>query len=297
MSIVEKAIAKLQSAGAAAEAPRRAPQVRPTPQTLPNVTRPPAEMLDMRITVSASIAVDMQALQAAGMLPPDHGALAVRNQFRRLKWSLLDEIQAVRTKSLPQAGAFMITSALPGEGKTFTTLNLAMSLAREENYRVILVDADVAKGHISELFGLQNRPGLMELLADSNLAIADALVETSIERLYVLPAGKFQHNVAELMSGARMTQVLTELTGNDLSRIVVFDSSPVLATNAAQVLARALSQVLLVVRAENTPQAAVLEAIELLDRNKVAAVLNQSHMTMANDNYNQLYGNYGNEER
>ena len=302
MSIVEKAIAKLQSGGADEARAQSAPQsVRPAIQAFapaqaspPRVTEPAA---DIRIVAGSSVTIDPAALQDAGMLPPDKGALMVRNQFRRLKWTLLDEIESARNKGLPQAGALMISSALPGEGKTFTSINLVMSLAREENHRVILVDADVAKGHVSALFGLGDRTGLVDLLSDPKLSVADVLVQTNVDRLFILPAGKFRSDVPELMASSRMQQVVNELIGGDRRRVVVFDTSPVLATNAAQVLARTLPQILMVVRAEHTSQTAVLDAIELLDKTKVAAVLNQSHLAATNDNYNQGYGYYGNEER
>lgn len=293
MSIVEKAIAKLQTAGGAP-----AQEAKPVPpHPAPSVQPPPiARTEEAPLASAASSTVNLQALQAAGMLPPPNGALIVRNQFRRLKWSLLDEIEAARGKAAPHAGAFMVTSALPDEGKTFVSINLALSLAREENYRVVLVDGDVAKGHISDLFGVRDRLGLMELLTEPNLRLPDVLVRTNIDRLYVVPAGTFRPNAAELMAGGKMAPVLSELLGGNGRRIVVFDCSPVLATNAAQILARALPQVLLVVRAESTPQSAVLEAVDLLDRNKVLAVLNQAHVAAAGENYNQSYGYYGNEE-
>jgi len=300
MSIVEKAIAKLQSGGSDESRPQSPPQVlRPAVQTFapPPVsqTRATEPAAEIKIVAGSSIVVDMKVLQDAGMLPPDNGALLVRNQFRRLKWTLLDEVESARNKGLPQAGALMISSALPGEGKTFTSVNLVMSLAREENHRVILVDADVAKGHVSALFGLRDRPGLVDLLTDTKLNVADVLVETDIQRLFILPAGKFRSDVPELMASSRMQQVINELIGGDRRRVVVFDTSPVLATNAAQVLARMLPQILMVVRAEHTSQAAVLDAVELLDKTKVAAVLNQSHFAASNDNYNQGYGYYGKE--
>lgn len=293
MSIVEKAIAKLQSASGfgAPDAKPIQPHV-PAPSPEAQISRPD----EAPLPTAAAVTIDLQTLQSAGMLPPQNGALLVRNQFRRLKWSLLDEIEAARGKGLPHAGAFMVTSALPDEGKTFVSINLALSLAREENFRVILVDGDVAKGHVSDLFGVRERLGLMELLTEPNLRLTDTLVRTSIDRLYLLPAGKFRPNAVELMSGGKLGALMNELLGGNGRRIVVFDCSPVLATNAAQILARTLPQVLLVVRAENTAQSAVLEAVDLLDRAKVMAVLNQAHITATGENYNQSYGYYGNEE-
>jgi Mrp family chromosome partitioning ATPase len=160
---------------------------------------------------------------------------------------------------------------------------------------VILIDADVAKSYLTEAFGLRDRPGLTEYLSNPALDIADVLVATNNERLFILPAGKFFPHVSELFSGARMQQLLRELTETGPNTLVLVDSSPVLATNEAQVLARLVPQILVVIRAEHTPQPVVLEACDLLGREKLSAVLNQAHGGSVGEAYGAAYGSYGNE--
>jgi capsular exopolysaccharide synthesis family protein len=298
MSIVEKALSKLQ--GSVKPIAERRPTVETLPSTATRSTiesSAPAAAVNKEFVTRHRVTIDAAALQRAGILPQQADAMTVRNQFRRLKWPVLDEVQARRRESQPCAGAVMIASALPGEGKTFTTCNFALSIAREEDRRVILVDGDIAKAHLTDVFGLRERPGITEFLSQPSLTLADVLVATSIERLYLIPAGKFVAHVSELLSSGRMFQLLQELTDSGPGVVVLLDTSPVMATNEAQVLSRVVPQIVLVVRADDTPQSAVLEACNILGREKTSAVLNQAHGWIEGDAYNAGYGYYANEER
>jgi exopolysaccharide/PEP-CTERM locus tyrosine autokinase len=264
-----------------------APQLSPEPQSAPEpVARVAPPIIDL-----PRIHLDLNALRSAGMLPQTQGELALRNQFRRLKWPLRDAMRERGRAGQWNANLIMIASAVPGEGKTFTSLNLAMSLAREQDCRVVLVDADVAKGHLTSMMGLAERPGLLELLANPALQLKDVLVDTDVERLMVLPAHKYRGNAPELFASKRMEQVLAELAAMSPDLIVIFDSSPVLSTNEAQVLGRLMSQILMVVRADHTDRNAVLDAIELLERSKLSFILNQCQVVLGDDYYNSSYGN------
>jgi exopolysaccharide/PEP-CTERM locus tyrosine autokinase len=236
-----------------------------------------------------TVTLDVDGLRAAGMLPQKQGELALRNQFRRLKWPLLEAMRQRAEQQQWNANLVMVASAVPGEGKTFTSLNLAMSLAREQDCRVVLVDADVAKGHLTSMMGLSDRPGLLDLLSNTSLQLKDVLVATDVERLLVLPAHNYQSNAPELFASKRMEQVMAELAA--MSSVVIFDSSPVLSTNEAQVLGSLMAQILMVVRADHTDRNAVLEAIELLERPKVSFILNQCQVVLGEDYYNSSYGN------
>ena len=306
MSIIEKALGKVQGSGnrdaydlkkipAAAPRPsgggsrssRPGPLTAPLPQgaeqDAPASAAPELEL--------PRISLDMNGLRAAGMLPQPQGELALRNQFRRLKWPLRDAMRQRAEQQQWNANLLMVASAVPGEGKTFTSLNLAMSLAREQDCSVVLVDADVAKGHLTSMMGLGERPGLLDLLANTSLQLKDVLVATDLERLTVLPAHKYLGNAPELFASKRMEQVMAELAAT--ASVVVFDSSPVLSTNEAQVLGRLMAQILMVVRADHTDRNAVLDAIELLERPKVSFILNQCQVVLGDDYYNSTYGNVG----
>jgi exopolysaccharide/PEP-CTERM locus tyrosine autokinase len=190
----------------------------------------------------------------------------------------------------------MVTSALPGDGKTFTALNLALSIARERDSSVLLIDADVAKAHMSELLGIRGRPGLTELLEKPGMDPASVIQATDIDGLRVMAAGQRHDSLPELMASQRMRELTAQLAARNRDRVIIFDSSPLLATNESQVLAKLVGQILLVVRANGTPRNAVEEAVALLDRSKyVGVVLNQLRTlfglgTYYSGHYNYNYG-------
>jgi len=291
MSIIERALEKLQhgaegnrvtarSGARPAESPPRATTLRP--QEL----RAPAE----------TIQVSVEQLRAGGVLPAEEHAGALTDQFRRIKWPILEAI-VQRHADGTAPNRVMVTSSVAGEGKTFTSFNLAHSISREKDMSVVLVDADVAKRHATELFGLQDRQGLTDTIADPSLAAESLVLATSIPGLSVLPAGRRTSAAPELFASHRMTDVLDQLGRNDPHRVVLLDSSPLLMTNEAQVLARIVDQIVLVVRAEFTPQPMVLEAIGLLDKSKqTRCVLNQARASRMTEYY-YGYGYYPNDSR
>jgi protein-tyrosine kinase len=274
MSIVEKALSKLHSNAEKAQAERR-----PVVEVLPNAgQRATTEIAptSREFATRGKLVMDIAALQEAGVLPQKSDTVEVRNQFRRLKWPVFDEVASRRRDSQSFAGAVMIASALPGEGKTFTSCNLALSMAREEDKRVVLVDCDVAKPQLTTVLGLRDKPGLTDFVLQPSLGIADVLLQTNFDRLYFLPSGKHVPHAAELFSSVRLQQLLQELTTADPGVVVLLDTSPVMAINDAQVLARLIPQIILVVRADNTPQPTVVEACNILGREKTSAILNQA---------------------
>jgi len=300
MSIVEKALMKLQGAS------KVPAEIRPVREIGGNASRPnplqsetPVDLPSGTYKLEARnrIQVDFPALQAARLLPPQQDGLGMRNQFRRLKWPILDQITALRRESQDCAGVVMISSALPGEGKSFVACNLALSMAREESYRIVLIDADIAKAHLSEALGLRDKPGLTEYLSNSQLELADVLVATSVERLYFLPAGRSIPHASELLSSIRMQQLFKTFAASGPATVILVDTSPVLATNEAQVLSRFVPQILFIVRADVTPQPSVIEACKLLGTEKISAVLNQASGALTGEPYHAGYGTYSNDKQ
>jgi Mrp family chromosome partitioning ATPase len=186
----------------------------------------------------------------------------------------------------------MMASALPGDGKTFTSINLALSMARERDTSVVLIDADVAKPHISRIFGVDKEMGLLEALADSTIDVESLILPTDVRGLSILPSGRPNENATELMSSGRMTEIVTRIISRDRSRIALFDSSPLLASSESRALAAVVGQVVLVVRAGRTPRQAVLDSITSLgDGKSIGLVLNQGRSGLAEGPYG--YGAYG----
>ena len=240
------------------------------------------------------VRVDNDALRAAGFLAPEEEERQLVDQYRNIKRPLLAHAFGKRATRIPDGHLVLITSALAGEGKSFTCINLALSLARERDHKVLLVDADVAKPHISRLFGAADEPGLLDLLDDDRpVDHRNFVMPTSVPGLSLLPAGKARHYATELLASNRMEDLMRALGEEDPQRIVVFDSPPVLLTSEARVLTRLVGQVVVVVLAGMTPQQAVLEAVDTIDEGKaVNLILNQARQSATSGYYGGSYG-YG----
>jgi Mrp family chromosome partitioning ATPase len=151
-----------------------------------------------------------------------------------------------------------------------------MSLSLERELNVVLVDADVAKPHISRAFGLEQTPGLIELLLSERTSVAEVLVRTDLNDIQVLPAGRRNSQATELLASERMSAIVRELATRYSDRVVVLDSPPLLLTSEAQALAGQVGQIVLVVEAGKTTQQALQRTLETVDRNKaVNVVLNK----------------------
>jgi protein-tyrosine kinase len=282
MSLIEEALKKRQSQQAAnARSPvarSSAPQtaVVEVPVSAPAATAAPRRELGNPVNRKI---VNREALRQAGLLPPEHESRQIELQFRTIKRPL---IRRAFSEEAIAAGdhlkrSVMVSSALPGDGKTFTTLNLALSMARERDHGVILVDGDVAKPHMSKLFNASYEQGLLDVLQNPALSVESVLLPTDVNGLTVLPVGRQSEQATELLASARMREVIQNLVELDPNGLVIVDSPPILLTSEARVLASLFGQVVLVVRAGNTPQQAVLDAIALLGEGaQVNLVLNQA---------------------
>jgi exopolysaccharide/PEP-CTERM locus tyrosine autokinase len=238
------------------------------------------------------IVVDSAQLQANGLLAPDAEERRLAEQYRAIKRPLLRNADPSLDPPVPRANLVMIASALAGEGKTFTCVNLCLSIARERDWSVVLVDADCSKPHLTRLFSAESEPGLIDLLRDPGLTFESLVMPTDIPGLSLLPSGSRDPHASELLASKRMDDLCAQLsTSAGAGRVIVFDSSPLLLTTEAAVLASKVGQVVVVVRANDTRQQAVLAALEKLDQTKaIGCVLNQSWGTPEHEG---SYGHYG----
>jgi receptor protein-tyrosine kinase len=179
---------------------------------------------------------------------------------------------------------------VPGEGKSFTSLNLALSIAREKDLQVVLIDADVAKRQLSDMLGVKAERGLIDVLSDEYLELEDVVIRTEVPSLSVVPAGRLSDQATELLSSGRMERIVDDLAARVPNRIVVMDSPPVLLTTEARALAEIAGQIILVVRAGITEQHVVKDAIsQLQGRTQISLVLNQS-TSLPSQGYYYGYG-------
>jgi exopolysaccharide/PEP-CTERM locus tyrosine autokinase len=286
MTIVERAIEKLRRAG-----------------TAPGPAAPRAVGALVREEVSAEpdavrtrrIGIDREALRAAGYLPESTHDRQFADHFRQIKRPLIAKaIAGIAQPGGASPRIIMMASALPGDGKTFTSINLALSLARERDFSVVLIDADVPKPHVSRIFGVEREPGMIEALTDPAVDVESLLLPTDVGSLSMLPAGKLTEGATELLASARMTALVARLLARNANRILLFDSSPLLVSSESRALAAWAGQVVLVVRHGSTPREAVLEAIDELGEHKeISLILNQGRIRSGGYYYG--YGEYGAE--
>ena len=237
-----------------------------------------------------ALTIDQERLRVAGMLPPAHQEQELTQQYRRIKRPLINGALGRGVVPLPRGNLIMITSALAGEGKTFVSLNLAFSIRLEEDVTVLLVDGDVVNPRITQLLGVEGEPGLLDLIKDPTLSLAATILPTDVPGLTFLPAGRQDANATELLASARMYEVMTQLGSADPTRLVLFDSAPLLVTTESQALAQFAGQVLFVVRADDTPQHVVFDALETVEEGKpVSLVLNQT-LRHSHSGYYYQYG-------
>lgn len=212
-------------------------------------------------------------------------------EFRVLKRPLLAVAKAEVPANHNPGNVVQVTSALAGSGKTFVSVNLALSVAAELDWSVLLVDADVVKPRISRTLGL-GPPGLTDLLLEDRMQLNDALISTTNPRLTVLPAGTPSAAATELLASKRMQRLTLDLVNLHKGCLVIFDSPPLLQTSEARALSHFMGQVLLVVEAGVTPRSAILSAIESIDASagtRVSLVLNKHQHVSRLATYGEEY--------
>jgi len=239
--------------------------------------------------------VDRGMLAEHGMIVPGAPVGALAEEFRLVKRQLLvtrDRIAG--SDDADTARTVLVCSARPHDGKTFCAINLALSLAAERDLEVLLVDADVAKPDVMRRLGLPDGPGLLDALADPKLDVETLVRRTDVPHLSVLSAGTRTTTDTELLASARTRAVLSHLLAANPRRMVIFDSPPALAASPAGVLAMLVGQVMLVVRADRTPESDLHAAVQLLDGcEHIQLMLNAVAFVPGG----HRYGYYGQETR
>ena len=303
--LIERAAAKLnghraKSVPAAHPEPLAVPS-RPSPQ---DGAAPPARRDEARRPVAADlppdaarprpthrIDLDAAALSRAGIMTPKSDSSRIVEEFRIVKRPLLTKAFAGPAGRHDKANVILVTSARPGEGKSFVAYNLAMSIASDRNRRVMLIDADLRNPLMPRLLGVPAGPGLVELLASPDMDASEAVLETDYSNLSLLPAGEKADQSTELLASPRMAALVHQLAAAREDRIVILDAAPVLASSEPAVLAHNAGQVVLVVEAERTGRGAVEEALGHLGACRdISLVLNKARGWLTGDQFGAYYG-------
>ena len=224
--------------------------------------------------------IDLERLKEKGFVTPDAPKSQIADEFRVIKRPIIRNARRLPGASLRNGNLVMVTSALPREGKTFTAVNLALSVAMEVDTTVLLVDGDVAHPEFPNILQTPSAPGLLEVLTHDGLDVSDAIVRTNIENFSVLPAGAHHRRATELLASEQMASVLRDLATRYADRIVIFDSPPLLPTTEARAMAAHMGQIVMVVAADSTRQHAVNLALETVaDCEIVLMMLNKADKT------------------
>jgi exopolysaccharide/PEP-CTERM locus tyrosine autokinase len=235
--------------------------------------------------------LNFEEMRQLGILTPNVPRSAIAEEFRTIKRPLLSNIAGDEvTPPIKHGNLIMVTSALEGDGKTFTSISLAISIAMEQDKTVLFVDADTAKAEAGRIMGIPSDcPGLIDVLEDESAKLSDVMLSTNIDKLRILPAGDLHTHANELLASERMRKLMVELSENYSDRVIVFDSPPLLLTTEAAVLANFMGQIVFVVSADATPHHAVSQAIEHIGEDKmVGMVLNRARRRS-----NPYYYSYG----
>jgi receptor protein-tyrosine kinase len=297
-NLVEKAAAKLAEQSAAPDpvAVDEAGRATAAPP-LPSEHRGDAASADALAAADAAAAasgrrlnLDLAKLQIAGFVTPTGNRTRISEEFRVIKRPLLLKAFATDNEAIEQGNLLMVTSAKPGEGKTFTAINLAMSLASERDLHVLLVDADVQRPSVFQVLGLPPQKGLLDLLSDSSLSPQDVLLRTNVRNLSLMAAGTPSLATTELLASQKMVTLMQDIASRYRDRMIILDAPPVLASSEPTVLALHVGQIVLVIEAGKTGRRAVEQTLgHISGCPNISIVFNKVESTSGTDEF----GGYG----
>jgi len=223
-----------------------------------------------------TVELDRARLASAGYLASEEPDPALAYEFRKIKRPLIQACQGKAKPPVENANRILVTSSVPGEGKSFVALNLALSMAKERDNTVLLIDADTTRPALSRTVGLASKPGLLDLLAGKLTDVSDALYRTNIDRLTLLPAGLQRRHATELLASEAMERLVQHLASRYADRILIFDAPPLLGAAEPAALASHMGQILVVVEANRTTHKVLRSALTTIQScPHVMAVLNK----------------------
>ncbi len=271
MSIVQSALDRMKAARPAEIRPGKAAAKAATP-----TSEPPPHSPNWRPATAPIVSIDPERLRELGLYPSPSFLRRQQEDYRGIRREVISAThQRPQTEGAEIGPIVVVTSALPGEGKSYTALNLAISIASEGTYDVLLIDGDTVRSSLSQALDVRDSPGLIELLSNPATNFMDHVRHTSIERLYLLPAGRPFEGASDLFSAGRVGPLFAAIGAALAGHIVIVDTPPILLSSDTPVITDAAGQVLLVVRAGQTLQDAVRDAASRIRETiPVGAVLN-----------------------
>src|ERR1700722_1066368 len=234
------------------------------------------------------VGLNFAELRRSGMVRPDNKASGIGNEFRAIKRRVIAGARDGEHGALKN-NVVMVTSSLPKEGKTFTSVNLAMSLAMERDLRVLLIDCDMLRPGVARFFGKTRGDGLAEFLKGSVPSIDEVTYRCKdLPNLDIVFAGSPDAESPELVSSRRMTELLSSVAASDQDRIVIVDTPPVLASTEAATLAAQVDQLIMVIAALQSDRFQLEKALETVSScRSISLLFNKAPRwrQLAPDNY------------
>ncbi len=288
-NLIEKAAQRLNQLRQSGALPQDSLATSAQTERLSDSPEIPAPAADFQ---SEKVDLDLAALERSGFVVPSAQRSRRGEEFRIIKRPLILNAAGKGASPVRRGNLIMVSSALPGEGKSFTALNLALSIAAELDHTVLLVDSDVARPSMPRMLGLDpERKGLLDLLSGS-ASMTDVLLRTNVPKLSVLPSGKPRAHATEMLGSESMNQLLEEMAARYADRIIIFDSPPLLMTTEARVLASHVGQLVMVVHAGRTLQSQVRSALAAVQATPVRLMLLNQAVGQQQDEYGYGYS-YG----
>lgn len=283
MSTIEKALAKQKTSQ------KKSALTDDDTQTVGANIKDESSSSSSETGMQQTLSIDKESLAERGYLINNGERKNIKDEFRQIKRKLLTNAFGAAAKMLSNPNLIMVSSAKPNEGKTFVSINLALSIALEQDKTVLLIDADVLRPSLNRELGVEESDGLIEYLLDSEKQVSDIIYDTNIEKLKLIPAGKPHHLSNELLASEKMAKLAHELANRYPDRVVIFDCPPLIGVTETLVLANLVGQALVVVEESKTTIESIKVATESLSEDlAIGIVLNK-----AIKSHEDLYGYYG----
>jgi len=240
-----------------------------------------------------TLQIDVTRLEDLGFVTLSDSRRQINEEYREIKRKLLSNAFGPLSSTLPNSNIIMVTSARPSEGKTFTAVNLALSIAAEQDKTVLLVDADVLKPNVLRTLGLEGEKGLMDYLLGEAGDLSKVIYKTNIPKLRIIPAGSAHHLSTELLASTIMNETVNEFSKRYGDRVVIIDTPPIIGINESAILASFAGQAVIVVEEGRSKMQDIEKAVERLNPEMaIGFVVNKSISTSEADGY-YGYGHYG----
>jgi protein-tyrosine kinase len=290
--LIQRAAERLRAAQRPAAADAAPPAPVAAAESVPPVVVPPGADPEAAgddgdaLRTRREVKIDRQRLAKAGITFAVTERSRIAEEFRIILRQILAKAETIETGP---SRLIMVTSARPREGKTFTAINLALAIASQRDFRVLVMDCDVERQSLTSILGIDADTGLFDVLENESLDMRDILLRTDIPNLTVLPAGNRRPGVPELMSSRRMRDVLSEMAHRYSDRYIIVDAPPCLATSDPSILASMVGQIVFVVEANRTQEPEIDESLRLISTcPNISLILNKTEGTSSD-----YFGSYG----